>query len=495
MFALKDSFNEYFDSVITYQETAKIVTASYMTTKSKMPNIKQLECLLGSVPENDEIVLRLVGISDSNCMIERAVWEDSYQAFLNEQENEDDEINIELSISKKGVPCNIYSFDDYWKMINKKNLSQVLGYFSGLYSDGILAFQVLNREILVRTREMIFSSETPATVEWNREEYVRKYQEASVFLNRNEIPFIPEDFHVIEQRNGEPVVSLLRKLECAMYLLYIANTSYIAENKLVIQLKVDSSMDIGLQGFEGKEKICELGHWIFSGDNNAVERAGIARNILADKCKTAHELLNIGQDTINAIKSNFVIYQKDTTEQYIETKNRIADNIVELTRQQEEMVQSIVDGLRNNLIAIVTFLITVILAGVDVDKMLQGDSLPYNVRFVTIILIVGSVVYLVASIAGTNFKLKSLERGYNQLKTHYESLLVPDDVNTAFGSTYEETVKRVRKYRNRIAAIWAFFIVAMIFIYIWFAHPELVDNICHTISSIISTQKNNMKEQ
>lgn len=302
---------------------------------------------------------------------------------------------------------------------------------------------------------------------------IQKYQEASVFLNRNEIPFVPEDFHVIEKKSGEPVFSLFQKLESVLYLLYIANTSYFAENKLVIQLKIDLGMDIELHDFQFNEKIQEIGSWIFSGDN-AVERAGIARNILAEKCKTSSDLLNISQDTINSIKSNFVIYQRDTTEQYIETKNRIADNIVELSRQQEEMVQDIVDGLRNNLIAIVTFLITVILAGVDMDKMLQGDSLPYNVRFVTIILIIGSIVYLIASIIGTYFKLKSLERGYNHLKEHYKTLLVADDVNTTFDSTYDETVQRVKKYQNIIACIWGAFIIVMIVVYVWFAHPEVV---------------------
>lgn len=443
MFVLKEAFYEYFGFAITYQETAKIVTATYKTVASKMPNVEQLEVKVALIPENDDISLRMLDIADSNCTVERVTWKDSYSQFLETQEA-DDEIEIELSITKNGTVCNIYSFDEYWKVVSRKNLAETLKYFADLYSSGTSIFHVLDREIHV-----------------------------SVFLNRNEIPFVPEDFHVIEKRYGEPVLSLFQKLECVLYLLYIANTSYVVENKLVIQLKIDSGMDIELHDFQSDEKIQEIGSWIFSGDS-AVERAGIARNILAEKCKTSSDLLNISQDTINSIKSNFVIYQRDTTEQYIETKNRIADNIVELGRQQEDMVQDIVDGLRNNLIAIVTFLITVILAGVDMDKMLQGDSLPYNVRFVTIILIVGSAVYLIASIIGTNFKLKSLERSYNQLKEHYETLLVADDVNTAFGSTYEETVQRVKKYRNRIACVWGVFIVAMIAVYVWFAHPEVV---------------------
>lgn len=36
MFVLKEAFHEFFGSVITYQETAKIVTATYKTVASKM---------------------------------------------------------------------------------------------------------------------------------------------------------------------------------------------------------------------------------------------------------------------------------------------------------------------------------------------------------------------------------------------------------------------------------------------------------------------------
>ena len=488
MFVLKEAFHEFFGSVITYQETAKIVTATYKTVASKMPNVEQLKVKIALIPKNDGISLRMFGISDSNCTVERATWENSYSQFLETQEA-NDEIEITLLITKNETVCNIYSFEEYWKVVSRKNLSETLKYFADLYSAGTSIFHVLDREIHVKAYEIIFSNSESLKVEWNRDKCIQKYQEASVFLNRNEIPFVPEDFHVIEKRSGEPVFSLFQKLECVLYLLYIANTSYVAENKLVIQLKIDLGMDIKLHDFQFNEKIQEIGSWIFSGDS-AVERAGIARNILAEKCKTSLDLLNISQDTINAIKSNFVIYQRDTTEQYIETKNRIADNIVELSRQQEEMVQDIVDGLRNNLIAIVTFLITVILAGVDMDKMLQGDSLPYNVRFVTIILIVGSIVYLIASIIGTYFKLKSLERGYNHLKGHYNTLLVEDDVNTAFGETYDETVQRVKKYRNRIACIWGAFIIAMIVVYVWFAHPEVVKWIMNSFANHVRCRKN-----
>lgn len=472
MFVLKEAFHEFFGSVITYQETAKIVTATYKTVASKMPNVEQLKVKIALIPENDGISLRMFGISDSNCTVERATWENSYSQFLETQE-ENDEIEITLLITKNETVCNIYSFEEYWKVVSRKNLSETLKYFADLYLAGTSIFHVLDRKIHVKAYGIIFSNSESLKVEWNRDKCIQKYQEASVFLNRNEIPFVPEDFHVIEKKSGEPVFSLFQKLESVLYLLYIANTSYVAENKLVIQLKIDLGMDIELHDFQFNEKIQEIGSWIFSGDS-AVERAGIARNILAEKCKTSSDLLNISQDTINSIKSNFVIYQRDTTEQYIETKNRIADNIVELSRQQEEMVQDIVDGLRNNLIAIVTFLITVILAGVDMDKMLQGDSLPYNVRFVTIILIIGSIVYLIASIIGTYFKLKSLERGYNHLKEYYKTLLVADDVNTTFDSTYDETVQRVKKYQNIIACIWGAFIIVMIVVYVWFAHPEVV---------------------
>ena len=69
MFVLKEAFHEFFGSVITYQETAKIVTATYKTVASKMPNVEQLKVKIALIPENDGISLRMFGISDSNCTV------------------------------------------------------------------------------------------------------------------------------------------------------------------------------------------------------------------------------------------------------------------------------------------------------------------------------------------------------------------------------------------------------------------------------------------
>ena len=86
MFVLKEAFYEYFGSAITYQETAKIVTATYKTVASKMPNVEQLEVKVALIPENDDVSLRMLGIADSNCTVERVTWKDSYSQFLETQE-------------------------------------------------------------------------------------------------------------------------------------------------------------------------------------------------------------------------------------------------------------------------------------------------------------------------------------------------------------------------------------------------------------------------
>ena len=83
--------------------------------------------------------------------------------------------------------------------MSRKNLSETLKYFADLYLAGTSIFHVLDRKIHVKAYGIIFSNSESLKVEWNRDKCIQKYQEASVFLNRNEIPFVPEDFHVIEK--------------------------------------------------------------------------------------------------------------------------------------------------------------------------------------------------------------------------------------------------------------------------------------------------------
>ena len=85
MFVLKEAFHEFFGSVTTYQETAKIVTATYKTLASSMPNVEQLKFKIALIPENDDRSLCMFGISDSNCTVKRVTGEDSYSQFLEMQ--------------------------------------------------------------------------------------------------------------------------------------------------------------------------------------------------------------------------------------------------------------------------------------------------------------------------------------------------------------------------------------------------------------------------
>ena len=157
MFVLKEVFDEFFGSAITYQETAKIVTAAYKTVASKMPNVEQLEAKVALIPEKDDISLRMFGIADSNCTVERVAWKDSYRHFLETQEA-DDEIEIELLITKNGTVCNIYSFDEYWKVVSRKNLLETLKYFADLYSADTSIFHVWDREIHVKAYGIVLAN-------------------------------------------------------------------------------------------------------------------------------------------------------------------------------------------------------------------------------------------------------------------------------------------------------------------------------------------------
>lgn len=71
---------------------------------------------------------------------------------------------------------------------------------------------------------------------------------------------------------------------------------------------------------------------------------GLARNILSlnfDK-----ENLKLSETAFEAIKSGYKIYQKENIKQYIEIRNKISDQLIELQNKADKIVASFVSDYK-----------------------------------------------------------------------------------------------------------------------------------------------------
>lgn len=132
----------------------------------------------------------------------------------------------------------------------------------------------------------------------------------------------------------------------------------------------------------------------------------------------------------------------------------------EVLSKTGDYVTSLLDDFKKNLIAILGFLFTVILANVVSDQPLDNIF----TRDITLILeavLLGSVVYLIICISEAKYKVKKVQDSYDALKTNYSSLLTSEDIAQAFGNDklITKMVNEVNRGIIRYSLLWGLFIL------------------------------------
>ena len=133
----------------------------------------------------------------------------------------------------------------------------------------------------------------------NRKETLERYNGASLYMGRTENRLLPGDFHAYEERSslpgpsGQAVKELFRKYETVYSLIYLADASWFEDNTLVVQLKKGGiQYRLPVAEIKYNANVFELTDWVFDGET-CVERAEIARDILAAHCRNTEDILGI----------------------------------------------------------------------------------------------------------------------------------------------------------------------------------------------------------
>ena len=122
-----------------------------------------------------------------------------------------------------------------------------------------------------------------------------------------------------------------------------------------------------------------------------------------------------------------------------------------------------VESFRNNFVAVIVFLMTVLLTdSIDFSQFL-GKTVSSNVTAVCGIFTIGSILYLIATIIMGEQKWKWLEQSYGDLKANYNDILDDQDIEEAFN--HDQPIKtakeQCKKLRCRMIGLWVAMIISL----------------------------------
>lgn len=467
--SLISNFKQYSSAI---SERGKVLETGFMCSGADIPNPADIIKMVYQFPQRDLVKLTLCTITDERVSIHNQgnnVSEEELEAFFNDI-SADDQIDIKISIDKSVVnnTMSVYNFQAFSNAILEKGLVESMSIFNNLLGkQEYVVFELFDSSILFSTSTMLFKSADLATVDnsFKRNNKLELIKQASYFYNFKEYELIPDDFNLITNCAENPFRDLFSSIKTVLSIAFISNSSFIEKSILNAQITGQRSVSFSynLEGEKiANEELFKIYNWIYT-DGNPVDKSIIARNIISLHCKYT-DLVNTDEKTFASIQSNFAVYQKNNASQYIELKNKLAEYITNLVSQSGDIILSIIDRLKNNAIAIFTFIFTVTLTN-TVSKSPLQNIFTKDITVLFYLILLFSIAYMAISIKEVNYKLRKMEEGYDALKNNYRDLLDDTDLLEIFqrDDIINQNIKEVKDFKLKIFWCWGV-IIAILFI-------------------------------
>lgn len=277
--------------------------------------------------------------------------------------------------------------------------------------------------------------------------------------------FIPEDFHPIIESGNALLNDLFKKvtlLYSSMFLFDIFevdgqnNIRYKLNGYKTINYQITPS-DIDISSFD---EYCKIYQWTYDG-GNIVDKIGLARNILS--LNFEKESLKISKTTFEAIKSGYKIYQKENIKQYIEIRNKISDQLIELQNKADKIVDSFVGDFKKSLFTVVSFFATVIVIRV-VSKGDFSGGFTTEVTLLSIGFLLISLGIMFFARWEINKQMGRYEEFYKHLKERYEDLLDKSDIRRILNNDkdFNSNKKIIEQKRCNYTVLWVLSLVILL---------------------------------
>lgn len=453
-------------------ERTKKLEVSFECTGDNLSNLKEsVFDVLNSFPKRDQVRIVIEAINrDPYCLDNMRLNLESPEAlekFMTGIESDDD-LTVNISIKKDIVSntLSIYNFKSFSNEILNKNTLELMSTFNDLLQGlDYLVLEMFDSDILLSTDSMIFKSAgtTITKVNFKRSEKIAACKKSSYFYNFFDYELIPDDFNITSTYLENPFEKLFLRIKTILSLAYICNTSFIEKNILKLQISGQRNLDFSYDLLNDNinmlnSELYNIYNWIYT-DGNPVDKAIIARNIMSLHCKYT-QIIDTDEKTFASIQSNYAIYQRGNVSQYLDLKNNVAKNIIELTSKTGEIISGLYDRLKNSVLTFITFIITVLLS-----KLASGNQLSslFNkeITILSELILLGSLIFVFFGIFDVNFQLRKLKQGYEALKENYNQILDEVDIQEVFKNdrVLNDNLNEVEQHKKKIIRIWLAFLL------------------------------------
>ena len=152
-------------------------------------------------------------------------------------------------------------------------------------------------------------------------------------------------------------------------------------------------------------------------------------------------------------------------QKYLDLKNQVGKSVTEIIEKSSDLAFSIPHGMKNNILAVFTFLFTVILANIVSDAPLD-NIFTRDITVIFEIIIFFSVLFLLFSVYETNYKIKQMQMGFDKLKNNYKDVFDEEELKELIGedSFKNEIITKIKKQRNWAIVAWIILLIILLLV-------------------------------
>lgn len=263
------------------------------------------------------------------------------------------------------------------------------------------------------------------------------------------LQLLPEDIHPSYSTN--PLYNIFSQVSACFLMMFLFDHIAISNDALNLKLSGFRTVNYTI----GTNKLSEINieqntitqllqvyRWGMSG-GYVVDKFSIARNILSLNLDTTQVLITA--PIIDAIKSNFRVYEKENVQQYIQLRNELSNLLIDLQAKINDIAQNFTTDFKNNLLVLVSFFASVIVFGV----ISEASPFAYFSNHIIVLswcFLLTSFFYWLYSYNELKRRTKLFYKHYEQIKERYKALLDDAELNNIFEECHPDKYEPHQSY-------------------------------------------------
>lgn len=427
--------------------------------------------------DRDVIIDFIISINGNNINFS---GENFYELYSDYEEildmNNDKSCVSELKICIKKIIENrvlsIYSLKSFLKYVNSISCYSFLEL---LNKKKYCYFEILDKGLEINCYTNMFYFYTKGlSINNEFDEIISKHildtqlQNCS-YANRSAISFEPYNFK-LEGMYNKDIGEIFQKLTIIFSLITIFDISEIKSDNIEISLYGKSVQSFNLNyketNFDDLNYYYSIFKWIFEKEN-ITDKLLIVRNVLSINLY-GKIILEVPQNIISTIKSNYKIYLHDNFEKYVSSKSIAISNLLDIQKQILDLSNNLTDNFFKNIIAICSFIFTLIIVNPISDGNLT-DIFTKDITIISLVLTIFSIIFLVYNLYDINSKKENLYLLHENINTIYSDILSEETLNEIINNNnyYKESKQKLDKKIKILTILWGiiiftFFILTII---------------------------------